>query len=282
MNVLNFISQDNYIICNKTLIRALGTDAAVLIGHFASLQKHYDTPFYQTGLKIQEHTGLKKHTIAKTINTLKSKNILHVEKKGIPCKSYYWMDVEILTGIFNLEEEETCENPEPSKTDGQVSGGTENKFPENGKLVHTKTGNLHTRKQETINKINNNKINNNKINNNIYKKNYTKKRKTVPLEKGYDFFKNEFQEVWENEFIPMKKKKKASTSEKAIKRQLNKIQKYSGGNYDVALEILEKSVDSGWTDVYPLKNTQYKPNPGTSFKNKRKNGIRYQTGKTID
>ena len=71
----------------------------------------------------------------------------------------------------------------------------------------------------------------------------------------FDFFKNDFQNIWNNEFIPLKKKKKASTSERALKSQLTKIKELSNNNYDFAVKILEKSVNSGYTDFYPLKES---------------------------
>lgn len=76
--------------------------------------------------------------------------------------------------------------------------------------------------------------------------------------KGFDFFKNEFKEIWINEFITLKKKKKASLTDRALKSQLNKILKLSKGNYNTALKILEKSVNSGWTDFYELKTNNQK------------------------
>jgi hypothetical protein len=71
---------------------------------------------------------------------------------------------------------------------------------------------------------------------------------------NYPFFKDEFKDLWFNEFFPLKKRKKASLSERALTSQLNKINKYSLGIYEIAFEILEKSVNSGWTDFYELKN----------------------------
>ena len=68
------------------------------------------------------------------------------------------------------------------------------------------------------------------------------------------FYRNEFKEIWEKEFIDLKKTKKASITERTLNSQLKKIEKLSGGNYETALAILEKSVNSGWTDFYELKN----------------------------
>lgn len=86
------------------------------------------------------------------------------------------------------------------------------------------------------------------------------KRKTTPKQNklpqfysDYSFFKKDFQTIWFDEFLPLKKRKKASVSETALKRQLNKISKFSENNYKKALQILTKSVDSGWSDFYELK-----------------------------
>ncbi len=73
---------------------------------------------------------------------------------------------------------------------------------------------------------------------------------------GIDFFKEEFKKIWFEEFLPLKKKKKASVTDRALKSQLKKINKFSAGNYKIALEILEKSVNSGWADFYELNSTK--------------------------
>ena len=70
----------------------------------------------------------------------------------------------------------------------------------------------------------------------------------------FPFFRNDFKDIWLNEFLPLKKKKKASLSDRAITNSLNKILELSGGNYDTALKILERSVDNGWVSFWALKN----------------------------
>lgn len=82
----------------------------------------------------------------------------------------------------------------------------------------------------------------------------TKGKKTPVFYSEFLFFKDEFKEIWFDEFIPIKKKKKAATTERALISQLKRIGKLSGNNYNTALTILEKTVNSGWTDFYPIKN----------------------------
>jgi DNA-binding MarR family transcriptional regulator len=86
--------------------------------------------------------------------------------------------------------------------------------------------------------------NNININNTILKKIYKK----------VHFFKSKkFSRLWFEEFLPMKKRKKASISPRAQKTQLNKLIDYSNNDLRIAIEILTKSIDSGWSDIYPLK-----------------------------
>lgn len=72
--------------------------------------------------------------------------------------------------------------------------------------------------------------------------------------KAHKFFLSaEFSEIW-TEFIATKKKKKAVTSPKVLLNQLEKLDKLSGGSLQNAIEIVTKSVNSGWSDLYELKN----------------------------
>lgn len=62
----------------------------------------------------------------------------------------------------------------------------------------------------------------------------------------------EFKNIWK-EFEKVRAKKKASTSERAYVKLLNKLMEYSNGDLKTAIEIVEKSADSGWSDLYQLK-----------------------------
>jgi len=93
-------------------------------------------------------------------------------------------------------------------------------------------------------------------NTNIYP-NTNDQIKDIEIYENFDFFKDEFKNIWINEFLPLKQKKKASLTSRAKKSQLNKIKEYSNNDYSIALKILVKTVDSGWTDFYPLKKEDY-------------------------
>lgn len=80
----------------------------------------------------------------------------------------------------------------------------------------------------------------------------------------YSFFKKDFDQIWFDEYLPLKKRKKASITDRQLNHQLEKIKKLSKDNYKTALEILEKSVNAGWTDFYPLNGSYNKSTPNNS------------------
>lgn len=57
-----------------------------------------------------------------------------------------------------------------------------------------------------------------------------------------------------NEFVTMRNKiKKPLATKQALTRMMNKIEKLSGGDNDLAIKILNQSTDHCWQDVYELK-----------------------------
>ena len=58
-----------------------------------------------------------------------------------------------------------------------------------------------------------------------------------------------------NEFLIMRNKiKKPLATKQALTRMMNKIEKLSGGDNDLAIKILNQSTDHCWQDVYELKS----------------------------
>ena len=104
--------------------------------------------------------------------------------------------------------------------------------------------------QPTTQPTNNQQITTNKNDKNKKKK----ENKETYKEKFSHFFENEnFVEVW-NEFVELKKRKKASTTDRALNSNLNKLEKLSGGSIEKSVEIVSRSCNSGWLDFYQIKN----------------------------
>jgi hypothetical protein len=271
MNISNILAQGNWLFAHKTLIKKYDAETAIIVGYLCDKQTLFKKDwFYCVYEKIEEELGIKIYSIKKSIHALLYDNILLSKREGLPCRTYYQINEGVLLSIF-----EENNNPlVPPKTEGlehEFSGGLNSEFSGG-----------HNNKLKPINT---------KTNKTINKKNIQKKliRTKKPLEKipelylPYKFFKDEFSKVWFNEFLPLKIKKKASTTERALKQQLNNIEKFSNGDYDTAFEILTKSVNSGWVDFYaPTKSFNNKPN--TSNNNPMgthhftKNKIKYDEG----
>lgn len=76
----------------------------------------------------------------------------------------------------------------------------------------------------------------------------------VPKKKTVYFPDNEELENAFQEFLTMRTKiKKPLETKQAVTRMLNKIEKLSSGDNDLAIKILNQSTDHCWQDVYALK-----------------------------
>ena len=76
----------------------------------------------------------------------------------------------------------------------------------------------------------------------------------VPKKKTVYFPQNEELENAFQEFLTMRTKiKKPLATKQAVTRMLNKIEKLSSGDNDLAIKILNQSTDHCWQDVYALK-----------------------------
>ena len=59
--------------------------------------------------------------------------------------------------------------------------------------------------------------------------------------------------------------KKPISTQQAITRKLNKIEKLSGGDDDLAIKIINQSTDNCWLDIYTLKNSGSSPKTKTVY-----------------
>lgn len=82
-------------------------------------------------------------------------------------------------------------------------------------------------------------------------KNDKKERKeTVAYYPNDELLNNAFKE-----FVTMRNKiKKPLATKQALTRMMNKVEKLSGGDNDLAIKILNQSTDHCWQDVYELKS----------------------------
>ena len=90
MDALDYLAQDNYIIVNKTLISEIGLENAVMLGAMCGYQRYFKNDFfYREQNKMIEDTGLTEYSVRKSIKELVEMEYLIAEKKGMPAKVYY-------------------------------------------------------------------------------------------------------------------------------------------------------------------------------------------------
>lgn len=109
-SVLDIIATSNYIALNKTMIKLLGLEEAVLLGELASELKYWEKKgqvedgwFYSTVENIEENTSLSDFKQRKTIKSLKEKNIIDIKVKGIPAKRYIKINEEQVFKLLNIK-----------------------------------------------------------------------------------------------------------------------------------------------------------------------------------
>ena len=108
MDIISLLSADSYIICNKTLLRLFGADAAILIGELCAEYKYYtqynqlteDGMFFSTQDNIEFNTGINAYSQRKALKKLESEGIITITKKGLPAKNYFKINEDKLLKIF--------------------------------------------------------------------------------------------------------------------------------------------------------------------------------------
>ena len=106
MIVASLLASSSFIMTNKILIKAVGTDAAILLGELCSEYNYWEQRneltnkhwFFSTRENIEDNTGLSEHKQRMAINILLKMELIETKRMGIPCKTYYKLNE---TNILN-------------------------------------------------------------------------------------------------------------------------------------------------------------------------------------
>ena len=109
MSILKLIASENYITVNKTLIKELGLEGAVLFGTLCSeydlwskQDKLKDGKFFCSIEKIEELTTLSPYKQRKLLSELQEKGLLTVTLEGLPAMRYFELHEEQVINLFNI------------------------------------------------------------------------------------------------------------------------------------------------------------------------------------
>ena len=91
------------------------------------------------------------------------------------------------------------------------------------------------------------------------------KQNNPPISPAVHFDNAELENAFQ-EFLTMRKNiKKPISTQQAVTRMINRIEKLSGGDDDLAIKIINQSTDHCWQDVYALKDAGSSPNTKTVY-----------------
>lgn len=109
MSILKLLASENYITVNKTLIKELGLEGAVLFGTLCSEYdlwskqgKLKDGKFFCSLEKIEELTTLSPYKQRKLLSELQEKGFLTVTLEGLPATRYFELHEEQVINLFNV------------------------------------------------------------------------------------------------------------------------------------------------------------------------------------
>lgn len=232
MSILHLLASDNFITVNRTLIKMIGLEAAVLLGEFASEASYWMDKegtengfFYSTIENVEDRTSLSVYQQKQAINILTENGFIEVKRMGMPAKRYIKVNEDELEKVLT------------------------NKI-----ASFSQTRLLKTNEQDCE----------------FFATNKTKENKTKQRDKREER-KNTFDSILDSEeiirenpalresfveFIKMRKLIKKPLTDKALKLNINQASKLAGGDPILMQAIVEQSIQHSWQTMYPLKDNQ--------------------------
>lgn len=122
MIIASLLASSSFIMTNKILIKAIGTDAAILLGELCSEYNYWEQRneltnknwFYSTRENIEDNTGLSEHKQRMAINILLKMGLIDTKRMGIPCKTYYKLNETNILNCYTNTQKELIEVPKNS------------------------------------------------------------------------------------------------------------------------------------------------------------------------
>ena len=239
MSILSLLASDNFITVNRTLIKAVGLDAAVILGELASEANYWkenggaeDGFFYSTVENLEEKTSLSKYLQASALEKLKAAGLVEIEKRGLPARRYIKINEEKLLEVFDNKKSKIL------TTVGEKISPLE------------------------VEKLDSNKTKDKKTKEKDKREGYTDAEvlDSIPIVKDNPEIRDALLD-----FIQMRKKiKKPICTERALRLNISTAIKLSHGEPDVMLAIIDQSLRNSWQGFYLLKE-QTKTNTDDYF-----------------
>ena len=240
MSITQLFGSRNFVVVNKTLIKLLGLEEAVILGELASEYDYWEGSgqlddegyFFSTVENVEENTSLTKYRQKKALDTLQKLGIVDVKRKGLPAKRYIKIYEEALLNLLN------------NKKSKNLTSGSEEILPLEIKIFDR----------------NNNNNNNNNDNNNNKKEERKKEAgaKQKDTKKSFDEIIDRYtanQELRKElkEHLKTRKAKKATLTNRAIELSLRRLDELADTDEEKIL-IVQEAIMRGWTGFFSIKD----------------------------
>ena len=240
--LLNALAGKGFIMYNKSLAKEIGVTNTILLGELISLFDLFENKeFFFQRERLAEETSLNIKAVDKSLKELKDLELITVEYKGLPRKSFYKINEEKIFELAGkLVKSSVTQNGNTRLTQ---NGNT--RLTQNGNTRLTQNGN--TRVPDLVTH-NNNKYNNNKHNNKHNNKNNVLMNFLDEISISDNLKKKLV------EFIQYRTEtKKAIKTIRPIKSLVDSIGKEYKNEEHLILSI-DDSMNKEYQGVFPIKN----------------------------
>ena len=106
--LLTVLSGHGFIMTSRPLAWAVGLKASVLLGELCSRQAQHGADFWATNEQLSNATTLSERELRGASRRLVEAGFIKVEKKGLPARNHYTVNVDAMVEFFS-EDVESCD-----------------------------------------------------------------------------------------------------------------------------------------------------------------------------
>ena len=245
----DILKGEGFVIINKTIMKILGIDGALLLGELVSEYSYFeksdqlteDGYFFSKSENIENNTTLSYYKQNEALKVLQSWGFVETDLRGVPAKKYFKLNLdEILK--FTLTDFKKFENKDLNPDSFKNFQNTDFEKFEN---LYKKSNRVRENKCIALE----NKKENKQIN-----------IKDLPPLKALEVYKEEFNlsdEIFKSfkDYLDMRKKNGDKLNANIVKRAIMKLQSLSSDPGE-QLEIINQSIIGCWSGLFPLKQTR--------------------------
>lgn len=138
---------------NKELVRKIGLSETLVLQHLIDLNENiFEGEFFQQIDRISEELSMGEWKVKECIKTLKERNLITTEKKGMPAKNYYKINVKEVINLITNELPQVSRKSTHLLEEAQLDENHLTSELENTPQVSWKSSDQEKKKEKELNK----------------------------------------------------------------------------------------------------------------------------------